>query len=231
MNQQYIYNNGKAIVIDHNGNQTTVDYYDKLKEVLEQENLIEILDRKKWHLVGKQKDYEREYQKLIKDQHRGLKGMIFLAIGAVTIGLLLPNFLNLPMIKSIEFIIPTLTIIGVGSVCGLISFFKDKKYVLEKKEINEENLEKLESQLELQKQHLEELKKDKTNTREKEGFGVSKLNGGFTLMTNNEELKEFSNLYNFSDMTIYQYHWNHASDCDSSENTEEKSHVLKKTLR
>ena len=44
MNHQYIYSNGKAIVKDHNGNQTTVDYHDNLKEVLEQENLIEILD-------------------------------------------------------------------------------------------------------------------------------------------------------------------------------------------
>lgn len=237
MNQQYVYNNGEVIVMDHNGNQRTVDYHDNLKEVLEQENLIEILNSKKWRLVGKQEEYEREYQKLINDQRRGLKGMIFLAIGVVVIDLLLPNFLNKPLINSIPFILPMLSIIGVGAVCGLISDYKAKKYILEKKGTNEENLKKLEKQLELQNQRLEELRKDKTNTKEKEGFHVSKLNGGITLMKNCEELKGFSNLYDFIDMTVYHCHWNHASENsdiisnNNEEQNEEKGYTYQKTLK
>ena len=30
MNKKYIYKDGKALVIDENNNQTTVDYYDNL---------------------------------------------------------------------------------------------------------------------------------------------------------------------------------------------------------
>ena len=227
MNQQYLYNHGTTIIFDHNGNHTIVDYYDRLKEVLEQENLIEIMDHKKWRLVGKKDEYEREYQRLMYDQKRGLKVMIFLTIGVITIGLLLPNLLNKPLINSISFILPMLSITGVGAVYGLISDSKAKKYILENKQAIEDNLRKLEKQLELEKQYLEELKKDKTNTREKTGRCVTKLNGCITRMQNNETLKEFVDLYDFIDMTTYHYHWNHASENSyiTSNNNEEEAQL------
>lgn len=238
MNQQYLYNHGTTIIFDHNGNHTIVDYYDKLKEVLEQENLIEIMDRKKWNLVGKKDEYEREYQKLIKVQRKGLRTMILLAIVVVVVGLLVPSLFNNPLIHSILFIIPMLSIIGVGTIYGLITDSKTKKYILEKQKVIEDNLGKLEKRLELEKQRLEELKKDKTNTREKEGRCVTKLNGGITIMQNDESLKEFTDLYDFIDMTTYHYHWNHASENSDitshngeEEQNEEKGYTFKKILK
>lgn len=44
MNKEYIYKDGKALIIDENDNQKTVDYYDNLDEVLVQEDLIEALE-------------------------------------------------------------------------------------------------------------------------------------------------------------------------------------------
>ena len=165
MNQSYIYNNGKVVVLDQYGNQTTVDYCDKLREVLEQENLIEILDSKKWDLVSKQKDYEIEYENLVKDKNKIIILLAFLSISAVVLGL--PS-LGATILESAVYSLGMLSIVVIGGIKAKWHISKMKKNILEKKEDAEEKLSKLEKQIELQKQYLEDLKKDKTNTREKE---------------------------------------------------------------
>ena len=46
MNKEYIYIQGKVIVKDENGTQTSLEYYDNLDKVLIQENLIESMEDK-----------------------------------------------------------------------------------------------------------------------------------------------------------------------------------------
>lgn len=40
MNKNYIYMDGKAIINDEMGNQTSIEYYDNLDQVLVKENII-----------------------------------------------------------------------------------------------------------------------------------------------------------------------------------------------
>ena len=53
MNKEYVYKDGKVLVIDENGNQKILDYYDNLDDVLIQENLIETMQNKEQKLERK----------------------------------------------------------------------------------------------------------------------------------------------------------------------------------
>ncbi len=52
MNKNSMYVNGKIIISDENGEQTTKTYTDNIKEILEKENLIEHLETEKGNIIN-----------------------------------------------------------------------------------------------------------------------------------------------------------------------------------
>ena len=52
MNKNSLYVNGKIIISDENGEQTTKTYIDNIKEILEKENLIEHLEKEKRNIIN-----------------------------------------------------------------------------------------------------------------------------------------------------------------------------------
>lgn len=68
MNKEYIYKDGKALILEQDDKQKTVDYQDNLDEISVQENLIEIMEDKITKLIVKQKK-NFAFQKLIIKNH------------------------------------------------------------------------------------------------------------------------------------------------------------------
>ena len=67
MNTDFIYYNGKATILDSNGSEKEIDYYDKLEEVLERENLIEVLENKSICLKDDIIQINKNYKKSRKE--------------------------------------------------------------------------------------------------------------------------------------------------------------------
>lgn len=198
MNKEYIYKDGKALIIDENDNQKTVNYYDNLDEVLVQEDLIESMEEEIKKLEKETSQYKKEskfsrkfwvwypfllftFAPLIMipllSNFFGVNGMINTSLfGTISRG----TFLGL--IATPLFAIP-------GSLLTLAIYSKEKGLEQEQKG-KETQLEYLKRNLVEQKENLEELKSDKTSSKEVEGFYVSKVD-------NIEALKKLRNFLSF----------------------------------
>ena len=60
MNKNYIYMHGKAIINDEMGNQTSIEYYDNLDQVLVKENIIETMEKRIKELENESKNYTKK---------------------------------------------------------------------------------------------------------------------------------------------------------------------------
>lgn len=198
MNKEYIYKDGKALVIDDNNNQKTVDYYDNLDEVLVQEDLIEAMEEEIKKLEKETSQYKKD-SKLSRFLWVWNPFLIF-TFGPLIMFPLLSNFFGINDLVNTSLFgtINSGTYLGLisaplfaipGSLMTMAIHFKEKG--LEQKQKGKETqLEYLKRNLVEQKENLEELKSDKTNSKEVEGFYVSKVD-------NIEALKKLRNFLSF----------------------------------
>lgn len=198
MNKEYIYKDGKALVIDENDNQRTVDYCDNLDDVLVQENLIETMEKEIKNLEKEISGFKKE-SKFSKYLNILWPFLIF-TLGPLAIMPEICNLagvnqvLNLPLLGTLDFGI-AVGILGStafsipGTLMSLANYFKEKRFERDEKG-KETQLEYLKKLLVEQKEDLEELKLDKSNTKTSKDFSVSRVD-------DIEALKKLKNYLSF----------------------------------
>lgn len=198
LNNEYVYKDGKALIIDENDNQKTVDYYDNLDEVLIQEDLIEKMEEEIKKLEKENSNYKKG-SKFSRKFWVWYPFLLFTFAPLIMFPLLSKFFVVKGMIDTSLFgTISRGTLLGLigtplfaipGSLLTLATYLNEKK--LEKEQKGKEmQLEYLKINLVKQKETLEELKADKTNSKEKEDFYISKVD-------NIETLKKLRNFLSF----------------------------------
>lgn len=227
MNTKYIYYNGKATILDKDGNEKEIDYYDKLEEVLERENLIELLENKSVCLKNDISQINKNYKKSNKDYFDAGLWILFPLI-IYTLNLIFVHFFGNSHIDTslgtfnfgiLEAIVTSFLTTPVGVILAS-SNYKYRKTLQSKISKTENDIKKIEKQITLQKKVLEELRKEKTNSIEDNYFmaNLGKVPNSVTMK--NMELEKLLNLLN-QDLIIE----------DEEKELEEKAPVLKKTLR
>ena len=226
MNTNYIYYNGKATILDTNGNEKEIDYYDKLEEVLERENLIEVLENKNICLSNDISQINKDYKKSRKEY---IDAVLWLLFPLIMYGLNLIFtyfFCDLHINTSLgtfnfgvlESILTSFLTTPVGVILAS-SNYKYRKTLQDKINKKENDIKKIKKQITLQKKELEELKKDKTNSIE-DNYFIAKLSNLPNHNTiRNIELERLLNSLN-QDLII-----------EEETQVEENAPVLKKTLR
>lgn len=198
MNKEYIYKDGKALIIDENDNQKTVEYYDNLGEVLVQEDLIEAMEEEIKKLEKETRQNKKE-SKLSRFLWVWNPFLIF-TFGPLIMFPVISKFFGVDGLKNTSLFgtINSGTFLGLisaplfaipGSLLTTALHFKEKGLEQERRG-KEIQLEYLKRNLVEQKEHLEELKSDKTNNKEQEEFYVSKVD-------NIEALKKLRNFLSF----------------------------------
>lgn len=199
MNKEYVYKDGKALIIDKNDNEKTVDYYDSLDEVLVQENLIEVMETEIKKLETETSKYTNK-SKIFKCLFFGSPFLIF----TFTPLIFTPIISNL--VGTNEIINTTIfgaiksgTFNGLcfsalltipGALTSLLLYLKEKELAQEQKG-KKTQLKYLKRNLVEEKEYLEKLKENKNNSKEVEEFYVSKVDNKETL----EKLKNFLSFY------------------------------------
>ena len=122
MNKEYVYKDGKALIIDENGKQKETDYYDNLDEVLAKENLIENMEKYK-------KKLEKEINNLKNYKFHKIY-FLFSLIGLPLISLLMSYIFPILLIGTNEilkliaqFVVPLFSLIGITmAYCEYIEY-------------------------------------------------------------------------------------------------------------
>jgi len=227
MNTNYIYYNGKATILDSTGNEKEIDYYDKLEEVLERENIIEVLENKRKILINAIKQINRDYKKSNKEYRNAILWFLF-PLTIFCLNLIIVYFFGNSYIDTsigtfscgvFESIITSLLTTPVAVILANANY-KYRKTLQDNIHQKEKDIEKIEKQITLQKNELEELKKDKTNSIE-DNYYVARLNKMPDFYTiRNMELERLFDLLN-QDLILE----------DDEKEIEEKPSILKKKLR
>ena len=209
MNKEYTYIDGNVIIRDENGKQYQTEYYDNLDKVLVQENLVETIENK----INELEKESVQYGNVPK--HYIPITIIMFAI-MVTIGV--PIILywltgNNPLITSINTKFGTMRLSAfVSSMVSVLGFpffgllelniyQQYKATIKEGQGINSE-LEYLKNQIVIEKQALEDLKKEKTQDEENKEFRVVEVNDTEKL----KELRNYLNLYYNLGYNIEKYY-------------------------
>lgn len=181
MNKEYIYIDGKVIVKDENGNQTPIEYYDNLDEVLVQENLIETIENQIL-------DLENESQKL-KKENKGRYLPKLLLLTALLLLVIMPALFtylgNIGLVStSILFGINkgvltsyllSIVFLPIAALLDFTVYSNRKKSIKEEKGINS-LLEFLKNRIVIEKENLVKLKQEKSREKENKEFRVVKVN-------------------------------------------------------
>lgn len=199
MNKEYTYIDGKVIIKDENGNQTPVEYYDGLDEVLVQENVVETIENEIINLEKESLDYKkynkRHYIPFIFPLIAlmttiGVPAMFYwLGHSAVYINTIDTIFgpMNEALLYSSVF---STLFLPLAGLMEFIMYRQHKDRLKEEKGINSE-LEFLNKQIIEEKEHLVELKKEKTKNESEKQFRVVKVDDLERL----KALKSWLNLY------------------------------------
>lgn len=226
MNTNYIYYNGKATILDTDGNEKEIDYYDKLEEVLERENLIEVLENKSICLKNDISQINKDYKKSRKEY---IDAVLWILFPLIIYGLSLvfthffgTNYINTSLgtfnYGIFESIITSLLTTPVGVILATANY-KYRKTLQSKISKKESDIKKIKKQITLQKKEIDELKKEKINSIE-DNYFIAKLSNLPKHNTiRNIELERL--IASLSQNLIIQ----------DEEELEEKAPVLKKTLR
>lgn len=194
MNKEYVYKDGKALLIDENDNQQVIDYYDNLDEVLSVECLIEEMEEHEKELEKEFSELEKslKFSKIIKV----LRILFLIVIIGIIASLSLPVGKNLYVLGSVEkvliaFGISFFTVPGILlSIVSYIQEIEDLKNYNGKKM----QLDNLRKELVKQKEYLAELKKDKVNSKKTDEFYLKKVNDKEKLKYLRELLSFYYNL-------------------------------------
>ena len=198
MNKLYVYKDGLALILDDNNNQRTINYYDNLDEVLVNEDLIETME-------NEIKNLENEISQF-KDKPK--KSKLFKILLPFLIFTFLP-LIATPIfgrLYGINNVVDT-TLFGPMNLSDLLAIsasslltipgalFSKMEYSSQKDREKTKNgkkvqLESLKKELDEQKEYLNELKKNKTNSNEKDDIHVKMIDSSNQL----ENLNNFSSL-------------------------------------
>ncbi len=194
MNREYIYKDGKALIIDENDNQKNVDYYDNLDDVLVQEDVIEVLESEIKQLEEELSSYKKP-SKFSRWSWILMPFLIFTFVPLIFSQIMGPVFgmdrvVNAAIFGSIKAmdlagLIMSFTFSPFGALLSLKSYIKEKEIDKQLKG-KETQLEYSKKELVELKEGLNELKLDKTNSKKTEEFYVSKVDS-------KEELKKLRN--------------------------------------
>lgn len=199
MNKEYIYKDGKALVIDEDNNQKTIDYYDNLDKVLIQEDLIEAMEEEIKKLEKEVSQYKKDskFSRFIWVWYP----FLLFAFGPLIMFPIMGNFFGvtdlintslfgemsagtyLGLIAAPIFAIP-------GALLTMSLHSKEKRLDKDQKG-KETQLEYLKRGLVEERENLEQLKLDKTNSKQTEDFYISMVDSKEML----EGLKNFLNFY------------------------------------
>lgn len=191
MNKEYIYKDGKALVIDENGNQKTIDYYDNLDEVLIQEDLLETMKNK----INKLEKEISQYNKGTKFSNFWEIFEPFLMFTLLP-AILVPIFCyflggnSVVPISPIELGLCYSTFFSIPG--GLLSFgmYLKKRGIEKEQKAKQTQLQYLRIEYDLKREYLEQLKLDKSNSKVTDEFYVSKVD-------NIQALKSLRNFLSF----------------------------------
>ena len=207
MNKEYIDNGGNVTVIDENGNARPIENSDNLEEILIQENLIEDIENK---ILKLEKDLKNN-----KENNRPyIPYIVPSAILALIVAKIIANPLfGIDTTLMVDTIFGTINnstlIIGmVGTfllplttIMEILSYKQDKHWKKSRR-ADAAEYEYLQKELKIQKDKLEELKKDKTKTNEISEFRVEKVNDLERL----NALKSWITLYSNLGYSIEEYY-------------------------
>jgi len=209
MNKEYIYSNGKAIVVDENHNMTMVNYYDNLCDVLIQENIIEQMAKSKIRLEQELKEL-RDYKpnsklKILLNNIITIGISIFLTNELLNIISLLneeiASLILLPYVASI--------FIGISPVLftlkDSVSKYRENKEVLREFRGKEVELEILTKDIEDAKEDLENLKNNKTYVENEYLINGSRVNDLKSLKRLRDCLTFYNDLGYFEDKYLKYY--------------------------
>ena len=161
MNKEYIYSNGKAIVVDENYNMTMVDYCDNLGDVLVQENIIE-------EMLHRKKELEEELSNKGSLKKFSKLRLIVYILLVTLVSMCLANGLEyLTIFLGIDMTLFPV-IIGLMPIVPVSIFLKTKyeenQSTIREFRSKEVELELLNKELIEQKEYLQSLEKDKTSS-------------------------------------------------------------------
>lgn len=200
MNKNYVYKDGKVVIIDENGNQKEVDYYDNLNEVLVKENIIETIEQE-----IKQLEYEISSSKDLSKFVKWLN-ILFPFFATTIIATILIWLFSASMGPNSLFTVLSCYgyLSGSGAIFSLCEYIKEKKLVREQKG-KETQLEYLEKDLEDLKEEIKQLKLDKTNSKKLEEFSISKVDSKEELKGLREYLTFYYNL-GYNEQKYFKYY-------------------------
>ena len=183
MNTEYVYKDGKALIVDENDNQKTVTYYDNLDDVLVQENLIETMEEE----IKKLEKETSEYKKSSKLSRFLLVWYPFLlfTFGPLIMFPVMINFFGMNDLVNTSLFgtINSGTLLGLisspmlavpGLLMTIVLHLQEKGFEQDQKG-KATQLKYLKRSLVEEKETLEELKSVKTNSQERDDFYVSKV--------------------------------------------------------
>ena len=198
MNKEYVYKDGKALIIDEKNNIKERDYYDNLDEVLVKENLIEVMEKE----IESLEEEVSSFSKISKPLNNLLTVLPIVAtiLGSIFCVYMLGNSPDLSMIINTSLFgsIKTGTFIGLTMSPLFITFgtlvstffYKDGKRLEQYQNGKKVELEYLKKKIFEEKEKKNKLTLDKTNTRNIVDFSLTKVDSI-------QELKKLKELLNF----------------------------------
>ena len=184
MNKNYIYMDGKAIINDEMGNQTSIEYYDNLDQVLVKENIIETMEKRIKELENESKNYSKKKRRFFIP-YTLLCGIILLLIAPpITIGLVTGTNPYLYYVDTIlgstNYVLLTTLVMAI-SISPAIAFTTIWEYAHHKEDLRKENginseLEFLKRQIEEERKSLASLQQEKTKNEEKKDYQIIEVN-------------------------------------------------------
>lgn len=190
MNKEYIYINGNVVVKDELGNQKPIEYSDNIDEILKKENIIEAIENR----LNVLRCSDNQFKKI------KFKDFIpWLLIILSSFFLIIPGYMILK--SHFEYIILSEKVISLIkgmflfsgctffiSIIHTIWYYVNFKIT---KSGNDKELELLEKRLNIEKENLIKLKKDKTVTKENKEFRVVKINS----LEDLKKIRKYCDLY------------------------------------
>ena len=213
MNKGYTYIDGKVIISDEDGNHITNDYYDNLDQVLVQENIIDDIEFKMKRLGIESDRYKRvEFDPiLLKSIGVGLLVGPPLAIWMCTgtNPYTVHTDISNNIFGSANLVLVTTVAMGITflPLAALEAANEYHKYKVARMKLNgnESETKYLKNQLEIEKEKLEELKKDKTTNNEMKNFKLKEVNDLKELNDLKEKVKLYYEL-GYNEKKYLQYY-------------------------
>lgn len=181
MNNKYHYIDGKVIIESDNEETRQEKYYDNIEKVLIQENVIEKMENDIKELEKQSKNYPTTKKRFFPI---GLSAaitaiatmplLVILLYGKDAFNTIETIYGSTQLILFNEFLIGPIVLI-IGAAITMFEYIARKNFIKTGQGINS-SLEFLKKQLDIEKDYLEELKKEKTNDNENVNFRTVKIN-------------------------------------------------------